>query len=70
MQELIQAPEMSEPTAVVIELEQESNAPTTGTMRIPKEKVKWIEYLLEKHGEDYEVFCIYQYDEVLRFLLC
>ena len=50
---------MSEPTAVVIELEQESNAPTTGTMRIPKEKVKWIEYLLEKHGEDYEVFCIY-----------
>ena len=39
---------MSEPTAVVIELEQESNAPTTGTMRIPKEKVKWIEYLLEK----------------------
>lgn len=24
-------------------------------MRMPKEKVKWIEYLLEKHGEDYEV---------------
>ncbi len=22
---------------------------------MPKEKVKWIEYLLEKHGEDYEV---------------
>nr|CAH0098504.1 unnamed protein product [Daphnia galeata] len=48
------APEMSEPTAVVTELEQESNAPRTGTMRMPKEKVKWIEYLLEKHGEDYE----------------
>lgn len=26
-------------------------------MRMPKEKVKWIEYLLEKHGEDYEVSC-------------
>lgn len=22
---------------------------------MPKEKVKWIEYLLEKHGDDYEV---------------
>jgi hypothetical protein len=31
------------------------NAPRTGTMRMPKEKVKWIEYLLGKHGEDYEV---------------
>jgi hypothetical protein len=59
---------MSEPTAVVTELEQESNAPRTGTMRMPKEKVKWIEYLLEKHGEDYEVFCNYKC-EFLGFLL-
>nr|CAH0101134.1 unnamed protein product [Daphnia galeata] len=50
------APEMSEPTAVVTELEQESNAPRTGTMRMPKEKVKWIEYLFEKHGEDLRGF--------------
>lgn len=24
-------------------------------MRMPQAKVKWIEYLLEKYGEDYEV---------------
>ncbi|KAI9552754.1 hypothetical protein GHT06_020634 [Daphnia sinensis] len=47
-------PENPEPTTVVTELEKESSAPRTGTMRMPKEKVKWIEYLLEKHGEDYE----------------
>lgn len=27
-------------------------------MKMPKEKVKWIEYLLEKHGEDYEVILV------------
>ncbi|XP_046454171.1 nucleolar protein 16-like [Daphnia pulex] len=47
-----------EPTAVVKELEKEMNAPRTGTMRMPKEKVKWIEYLLGKHGEDYEAMAM------------
>ena len=45
-----------EPTSVVAELVEEANVPRNGTMRIPKEKVKWIEYLLDKYGEDYEVF--------------
>nr|CAG4651474.1 EOG090X0IKC [Simocephalus serrulatus] len=45
-------------TVVVEQLEQESNAPRNGTMRMPKEKVKWIEYLLEKHGEDYEAMAM------------
>jgi len=43
-----------EPTSVVAELVEEANVPRNGTMRIPKEKVKWIEYLLDKYGEDYE----------------
>nr|CAG4637493.1 EOG090X0IKC [Ceriodaphnia reticulata] len=46
------------PTSVVAQLEEESKAPRNGTMRMPKEKVKWIEYLLEKHGEDYEAMAM------------
>ena len=42
-------------TAVVQQLEKEANAPRNGTMRIPGQKVQWIEYLLDKYGEDYEV---------------
>nr|CAG4642189.1 EOG090X0IKC [Eurycercus lamellatus] len=47
-----------EPTKVVTELVKESNAPRNGTIRIPKEKVKWIEYLLDKYGEDYEAMAL------------
>ncbi len=53
---IFKPPAPTEPTSVVAQLEEESKAPRNGTMRMPKEKVKWIEYLLEKHGEDYEVF--------------
>ena len=52
--------EIKEPTSVVSELVKEASAPRNGTMRIPKEKVKWIEYLLDKYGEDYEVLTVYK----------
>lgn len=48
-------PEVPKKSDVVEQLEAESKMPRNGTMRMPKEKVKWIEYLLEKYGEDYEV---------------
>ena len=42
-------------STVVKQLEEETQVPRDGTMRIPKEKIKWIEYCLDKHGDDYEV---------------
>lgn len=46
-------------TDVVEQLEKESSKPRTGTMRMPKEKVKWIEYLIDKYGDDYDVILIH-----------
>ena len=43
---------------VVAELEKEAAAPKTGTMKMAGEKVKWIEYLLDKYGEDYEAMVL------------
>nr|CAG4650626.1 EOG090X0IKC [Sida crystallina] len=47
-------PQTKKACRVVEKLENEANAPRNGTMRIPGEKVKWIEYLLDKYGDDYE----------------
>nr|CAG4643621.1 EOG090X0IKC [Ilyocryptus agilis] len=41
-------------TKVVKELQAESTAPRNGTVKLPGQKVRWIEYLLDKYGEDYE----------------
>ena len=54
---LLKDPASSASTSVVTRLEEESKAPRNGTMKMPKEKVKWIEYLLVTYGEDYEVTC-------------
>nr|CAG4645253.1 EOG090X0IKC [Leptodora kindtii] len=49
-----EAPQSAGKSDTVEELEKEAAAPRNGTMRMPKEKVRWIEYLLDKYGEDYE----------------
>nr|CAG4635188.1 EOG090X0IKC [Alona affinis] len=45
-------------TKVIEDLVKEANAPRNGTMKMPNEKVKWIEYLLDKYGEDYEAMAM------------
>lgn len=54
LQEGEEAPQSAGKSDTVEELEKEAAAPRNGTMRMPKEKVRWIEYLLDKYGEDYE----------------
>ena len=52
------APQYPSNSKVVKELEKEASTPRNGTLKIPREKVKWIEYLLDKYGEDYEVHLV------------
>ena len=46
-------------TRVIEQLEKETKAPRNGTTKMAKEKTKWIEYLLDKYGEDYDVYCLF-----------
>nr|CAG4641345.1 EOG090X0IKC [Eulimnadia texana] len=41
-------------TEVLKKLEDEANAPRKGTMRIPNEQLKKIQYFIDKYGEDYK----------------
>nr|CAG4646705.1 EOG090X0IKC [Macrothrix elegans] len=41
-------------TRVIKKLEEEAYRPRDGTLKIPKQTVNWIEYLLDKYGDDFE----------------
>nr|CAG4638846.1 EOG090X0IKC [Cyclestheria hislopi] len=51
---LPEEPAESKTTKVIEKLKEEANAPRKGTMKISAEQIRWIEYFLDKYGEDYE----------------